>query len=224
MSTESEATYDLTGVLDVPEVESVRPGSSLLVSGPAMTGKEELLRSVLADGIEDGQGAVIVTTGGAAEDVVTDLHSRAPEAGGHQVAAIDCRADGDREQGELDDGASVTRVGAPSDLTGIGIGITRSFERLHDAGLTEGRVALSSLSTLLTFTDDKTVFKFSHVLTSRIDAADFVGVFTVDSTAHDEQTLQIVKQAFDAVVEVRDNGQREARVRGLGGTSEWTTF
>lgn len=224
MSMESEAEYDLSPVLDVAAAANIEAGSSLLVTGPALAGKDEFLHSVLARGISEGQGAVVVTTDDDANRLVADIQSRTPESEGHEVAAIDCRGDGDREQTELAQGGPLTRVGTPADLTGIGIGITQSFERLQEAGLTKGRVGLTSLSTLLTFTDEKTVFKFAHVLTSRIDAAGYLGVFTIDASAHDEQTLQIVTQAFDGVVDVRDDGSREARVRGLGEASEWAAF
>ena len=117
----------------------------------------------------------------------------------------------------------VHHVGSPSDLTGMGIGITESFERLHDAGIDQGRLGLSSLSTMLTYSDKETVFKFCHVLSSRLDAAGFLGFFTIDSSAHDDQTLQVIKQAFDGLVEIREVERgREARVRGLQpGPSEW---
>jgi hypothetical protein len=69
---------------------------------------------------------------------------------------------------------------------------------------------------MLTYTDKKTVFKFCHVLSSRLDAAEYVGLFTIDSGAHDEQTIQVIKQAFDGLVEIREGEEgRQARVLGL---------
>jgi KaiC/GvpD/RAD55 family RecA-like ATPase len=208
--------YDLSHAIDVDAASSITPGSSILVSGPAMTGKEDLLWETLADGVAAGDGAVAVTTGGRAEDAVDDIQSRTEGANGHALCAIDCRADGNREDHQLDSGASVHRVGSPSDMTGIGIAITKCFDRLHDAGLDRGRLGLTNLSTMVTYADRQTVFKFCHVLSSRLDAAEFLGVFTIDSSAHDEQTLQVIKQAFDGLVELREtDGKREARVLGV---------
>jgi KaiC/GvpD/RAD55 family RecA-like ATPase len=215
--------YDFAGVLDVEIATAIPPGSSILIAGPAMTGKQDLLLDVLAAGVRDGEGAVVVTTNDRAEALIEDLQSRAPGSAGHQLGAIDCRADGSREQVELDSGACVHRVASPSDLTGIGISITKCFERLHDVGLDDGRLALSSLSTMLTYTDQQTVFKFCHVLSSRLDSSGYLGLFTIDSSAHDEQTMQVIKQAFDGLVEIREtDGIREARVMGLEpDPSEW---
>jgi KaiC/GvpD/RAD55 family RecA-like ATPase len=214
--TETATMYDLSAVLDVSDLEAVDPGTSILVSGPAMTGKEAFVLDALADGLDAGEGAIAVTTNGPSADVIEGLEDRVDDLDHASVGVIDCRAESNREEEETEAGAYVHHVGSPSDLTGIGIGITKSFERLHESGLDRGRVALTSLSTMLTYTDQQTVFKFCHVLSSRLDNAGFLGLFTMDSSAHDEQTLQVVKQAFDGMIEIReDGGVREARVMGI---------
>ena len=221
--TEGVTMYDLSALLDVDDLAAVEPGTSILVSGPAMTGKEAFVVDALADGLDGGEGAIAVTTNGPADDIVAGLEERVADLDHARVGVIDCRAEGNREEEETEAGAYLHHVGAPSDLTGIGIGITKSFERLHESGLDRGRVALTSLSTMLTYTDRQTVFKFCHVLSSRLDNAEFLGLFTIDSSAHDEQTLQVVKQAFDGMIEIRENeGVREARAMGVNpDPSEW---
>jgi len=208
--------YDLSSVLEFEALEEVRPGSSILLSGPAMTGKEQLAYDILADGARDGDGAVVVTTSDKAENVAEEFRDRVPSLEGSQLGVVDCRGEGGSESGVVD-GISVHQVSSPGDLTGIGIGITKALEGLHNAGRTRGRLALISLSTMLTYTDKKTVFKFCHVLSSRLDAAGYIGVFTIDSGAHDQQTIQVIKQAFDGLIDIRDaeGGGREARVLGL---------
>ncbi|MDS0258728.1 hypothetical protein NDI56_04900 [Haloarcula sp. S1CR25-12] len=208
--------YDLSSVVDFDALAEVRPGSSILVSGPAMTGKQQLAYDILADGAASGDGAVVVTTSDKASDVVEEFRDRVPELKGSQLGVVDCRGEGGADP-ELIEGVSVHQVSSPGDLTGIGIGITKALESLHNSGLERGRLALISLSTMLTYTDKKTVFKFCHVLSSRLDAAGYVGVFTIDSSAHDQQTIQVIKQAFDGLIDIRDaeGGGREARVLGL---------
>ncbi|WP_423998730.1 RAD55 family ATPase [Haloarcula salina] len=214
--------YDLTSVLEFDALSQVRPGSSILISGPAMSGKQRLAYDILADGMDGGDGAVVVTTGDGAGDVVEEFRSLVPEMNDAQLGVIDCRGDG----GDQDavGNAHTHHVSSPGDLTGIGIGITKALEGLHNAGNDRGRLALISLSTMLTYTDKKTVFKFCHVLSSRLDSAGYIGVFTIDSGAHDDQTLQVIKQAFDGMIDVRDaeGGGREARVLGLSGEpTDW---
>ncbi|MUV90194.1 hypothetical protein GJ629_10075 [Halapricum sp. CBA1109] len=216
--------YDLTNILDIDALESVRPGSNILISGPAMTGKDALAFDILADGTRQQQGAVIVSTGDRAENVIADYRDRAG-TDTVRLGVVDCVSDGGGNA-QSGDGIYVHNVSSPGDLTGIGIGITKALEGLHESGADRGRLALSSLSTMLTYTDRKTVFKFCHVLSSRLDAAEYLGLFTIDSGAHDDQTLQVIKQAFDGMIEVREvDGTREARAVGLSDSpSEWVEF
>ena len=227
MAETTEPMYDLSTVLDVEDMEAVEPGTSLLVAGPAMSGKESLVMDVLADGLAVDETAIAVTTDGPVTDVIAGLEARVADLDYSRVGVVDCRAEsapGDREEGAPD--AYVHHVGAPSDLTGIGIGITKGFDRFREQGFDRGRVALSSLSTMLTYTDRQTVFKFCHVLSSRLDNSDYVGLFTIDATAHDDQTMGVLKQAFDGMIEIRErDGDHEARVRGLAATpSDWVSF
>lgn len=50
------------GVGDELPVETVPEGANLLVAGPPLTGKRQLAQSLLADGCECGEGAVVVGT------------------------------------------------------------------------------------------------------------------------------------------------------------------
>lgn len=218
--------YDLRSVVDVDAFAAVEPGTNILVSGPAMVGKDDLLFSLLADGAAAGEGVVVVTTNDDAAGVVAAIEDRAPEAASHWLCAVDCRGEGGRTAGETESGAYLQHVGGPGDMTGMGVSITDCFERLQHGGVDRGRFGLTSLSTVLTYTDREAVFKFCHVLASRLDAAEFLGAFTIDASAHDEQTLQVIKQAFDGLIEVRErDGRREAQVRGVGsGPSEWVVL
>jgi len=214
-TTEYEA-YDLSGVLDVDRLQGVPAGTALLISGPAMTGKDALLQSFLADGLAGGEAAVAVTTSGPGEGLVEEIRARA-EFEGRALSVVDCRAEGGRESQELESGSHIHRVSGPADLTSIGVCITEALDRTDVGGFDRGRFGLTSLSTMLTYTDEKTVFKFCHVLSSRLDGAGFVGLFTIDESAHDQQTLQVLKQNFDGQVQLREHeDERQVRVRGLG--------
>jgi len=219
-------SYDLSEPLGFDALESVRPGSNILVSGPAMTGKSDLAFSMLAEGTRRGEGSIVMSTGDPAEVVFDDFRRRVDDLDESRLAVVDCRGDGGRSSERTDGGGLIYHVSSPGDMTGIGIGITKSIETLANNGAQNGRFALDSLSTMLTYTDRKTVFKFCHVLSSRFDSKGYVGLFTIDTGAHDDQTIQVLKQAFDGMIEIRDHeGTRQARVVGLAGTpTDWQEF
>jgi KaiC/GvpD/RAD55 family RecA-like ATPase len=208
--------YDLSGLLDVPALAAVDPGTSLLVAGPAMVGTAGLARAVLADGARRSEGVIAITTNRSAVDVIEEIRTAVETVSPARLAGIDCRGGTDAPDEAADRQWYRYGVEAPNDVTGMGVGITNSFERLRTAGADRIRLGLDSLSAMVAYADPETVFKFCHVLTSRIDSAGYLGVFTIDVTAHDDQTVQVVTQPFDGLIEVRNReGAREARVRGL---------
>lgn len=222
------ATYDLSEGLPVETAQSIQPGTSLLISGPPMAGTEDLVVDLLADGARRGEGTVVVTTGDSAPAAVATVTDRAPEADPRRIVAVDARSGGGGTGGgsRTDAGATVYRADAPSDMTGIGVGITNGFDRLAETGVERGRLGLTSLSTMLAYSDREAVFKFCHALSSRLESVGYVGLFAIDAAAHDDQTLQVLKQAFDGVVELRErDGAREVRLGGVRPTpTDWVSL
>jgi len=221
------ATYDLSEALPVETAQSIEPGTSLLISGPPMAGTEDLVVDLLADGARRGEGTVVVTTGDSAPAAVAAVTDRAPKADPRRIVAVDARSGGGTGGGSRTDaGATVYRADAPSDMTGIGVGITNGFDRLAEAGAKRGRLGLTSLSTMLAYSDREAVFKFCHALSSRLESVGYVGLLAIDAAAHDDQTLQVLKQAFDGVVELRErDGAREVRLGGVKPTpTDWVSL
>jgi len=219
-------SYDLSESLGFEALDSVRPGSNILVSGPAMSGKSDLAFSLLAEGSRRGEGSIVMSTGDPADVVFDDFRTRVGNLDESRLAVVDCHGEGGRSSEHTDGDGLVYHVSSPGDMTGIGIGVTKGIETLANNGAEEGWFALDSLSTMLTYTERKTVFKFCHVLSSRFDSKGYVGFFTIDSGAHDDQTIQVLKQAFDGMIEIRmEDGRRQARVLGLAGTpTDWHEF
>jgi hypothetical protein len=90
----------------------------------------------------------------------------------------------------------VETVGSPSNLTGVGV---KSTPYLSDWD--NPSVVVESLTVLLQYADPQSVYRFLHVLTSRLAATDARGQFYLDPLAQDEQTVELLTTLFDAVVE-----------------------
>lgn len=197
---------------------------ALLVSGPAMTGKYELILDLLIAGFEHDEGALIVTTNRGATTILEDIESGVgyrPE----QLRFVDCVSE--RQGGNERLPEDMTEyVSSPADLTGIGIGVSEQLKALGNQNVAGTRVGFHSLSTLLMYAELETVFRFLHVLTGRVASIDGLGLFAIDPTTHEEGTINTLKQLFDGMIELRDNdGQREVRFVGIEGASnEWTSY
>ena len=200
--------YNLRPHLDA----EVKPGTNILVSGPPLSSKRALGMDILAAGVEADEGAIVVTTQDNAGRILEDFGERTNEDG-RPIAVIDCVS---RQQGVSDtreDDDRVKYTSSPVDMTGIGIQFSEFLQEFYgNRGVERNRVFLHSLSTLLMYADLQTVFRFLHVFTGRIQSVNGLGLFTIDSSAHDEQAMNTVKQLFDGIVTTREDGDPEIRL------------
>lgn len=207
---------------DTLPVEDLDPGTYLL-SGPAMSGKYDLLLSLVTEGLAAGEGALVVSTNEDAVGIIEDVEDRLGRLP-KDLRLVDCVSE---QQGAISlPPDQVEYVSSPADLTGIGIGVSEQLRRFAQSDVDRTRVAFYSLSTLLMYAELETVFRFLHVLTGRIDSIDGVGVFAIDPTTHEESTVNTLKQLFDGMVELRNEGNgREVRLVGVPDTtSEWRSW
>ena len=197
--------YDLNPHLDA----EVEPGTNLLLTGPPLTGKRSLIMDVLAAGTEGGEGAIVVTTKDGADRVLRDYEKRTPYEG-KPVAVVDCVT---RQQGsDVRDSDRIKYASSPVDMTGIGIKLSEFLQAFGNRGIERNRIMLHSLSTLLMYSDLQTVFRFLHVFTGRVQSVDGLGLFSIDSTAHDDQSLNTLKQLFDGIVNVPEDDEVDVRL------------
>lgn len=206
------------GAIDPLAVE-VPAGTCLLVTGPPLSGTTRLGTAALVAGHADGGATVAVTTEEPGGDVRDRFERFAgPAYDADRFAVVDCT--GGPSDGLREDGPD-QRVSSPSDLTGVGIALTRALNGL-DGGEAGYRLLFDSLSTLLSYRDGETTFKFAHTVCSRLREAGALGLFTFDPGAHDDRTANTLRRTFDGAVEL-DPGEESprARVRGLGRDGEW---
>lgn len=189
-----------------PELENatVAPGTNILVSGPPLSGIRRLALEALAHGANNGEGSVIITTRDSSDRVLTDFTSLLDDPDSAHIGIVDCVT---QHQGRsATDTEMVKYASSPVDMTGIGIKFSEFVENFYtERGIQNNRVAIDSLSTLLTYSDPQTVFQFMHVLTSRIEDADAIGLHVLETTAHDPSEMNTLKQLFDGIVSVDED-------------------
>lgn len=209
--------YQLGGAFSDVEVE---PGTNILVAGPPMTGKYGLALDILAAGGERGDGAIIISTKDSYERVQSEYGEHATDDSG-PLGIVDCVTK--QQGGGTTDEDLVKFVSSPVDLTGIGIELSELLRYLYQQrDVKRNRILMHSLSTLLMYSDLQTVFRFLHVFTGRVQSADALGVFIIDNSAHDTQTLSTLKQLFDGVIEVEQTDEgSQAQLMGLGEERRW---
>lgn len=214
--------YGLDEALPDELGRSVEAGTSLLVSGPPLTGKRQLLLRLLARGARDGDGSLVVTTRESAGNVADEYASLVGEVEQPQWY-IDCTG----TDGGHADATNVRLVSSPGELTGMGIQFSEIAHEAADADVDRVRVGFDSLSPLLMYSDLQRVFRFLHVFTSQIQSRDWFGAFVIDPDTHEPREVNTLRQLFDGILELREtnDGTVELRVRGLGSdTTGWVAL
>lgn len=198
-------------------------GTSVLIAGPPLTRKRDVMFDLLASGT-DRSAAVVTTKQSAAR--VMEAFSRRVDTEDWRLNIVDC-VSRQRAVGPVNETATTRYVTSAGDLTGIGIelsGIMQDY--YHDPAVDDAWFGLHSLSTLLMYASIRRVYQFVHVIAGRIDSSGFRSAFTLDTVAGDREPVLRLSQLFDAIIEVRHEGEHpELRVRGVDiGPSEWTAF
>jgi KaiC/GvpD/RAD55 family RecA-like ATPase len=193
---------------------TVDPGSNILIAGPPLTGKRRLAMRALERGTGQGEGSIVVTTRDNAERVMDDFQKLLPSPEEAHLGIVDCVT---KHQGRsARDSDMVKYASSPVDMTGIGIKFSEFVEEFYrNRGIEKNRVMVDSLSTLLLYSNLQTVFRFMHVFTSRIENADAIGIHIIESTAHDEETMNTLMQLYDGVVRTDEERNVELQLPGV---------
>lgn len=202
--------YDLADVLPDAELES---GTNLLITGPPLSGKRRLALDILANGTRQEEGAIVVTTKDSGDKILSEYKKRIDNVEDEPLGIVDCVTK-QRGVGSAEDGPQLKYASSPVDMTGIGIKLSEFLQDFYERrGLRQNRVLMHSVSTLLMYSDLQTVFRFLHVFTGRVQSANGLGLYVIDSTAHDDQTMNTLTQLFDGLIELSEDSAEPPRLR-----------
>lgn len=204
------------------EPQQLEEGMSVLIAGPALTGKRQLLFDLVGGGTD--RTTILVSSKRASDRFQRSFLETRTHPDQWETRLVDCVGKSHATD-SVRDSATRKNITSPNDLTGIGIAVSGFMREFHHKNHTP-RIGLHTLSTLLMYADLRRVFQFTHVLTGRISSSGFSGVFTLDTTQRNTEAMDILLGLFDGIVEVRDtDAGPELRVRGAEfGPRSWTTF
>ncbi len=170
-------------------------GTSLLISGNTLSTDERLLDVATPSADER---VILITTKMGAEQVVSELEARG--ASKHQIGIIDCTG----QEAVLDE-VLVRKLSSPGDLTGISLEFAKLLKEFEDAESV--RIGFNSISTVLMYSELRTMFRFLHVFTARIRSGKMFGAFAMDPSMHEQQAYNTIRAVFDCEAQVDENDQ-----------------
>lgn len=223
MSSTPETPY--TFAEGIP-IDPVPPGTVVMVAGDTLGPMGDLARLLVTTGSDRGEGMLFISTKDTAEGLLDGCRELQPGIDESKLGIIDCSG---QEMPEVQSPAQIKYISTQSDLTGIGMKFSSLYQSIYEnADGGRLRTGLDTLSSLAMYVDIRTLFKFAQTMSSRIDSADGFGVFLIDPSAHDEQSINTLLQVVDGEIRVRGtdgDADGELRTRGLFGQSDdWRPF
>lgn len=221
----------------IPAIEEeyggLRAATNILLLAPPLSYAELLACRIATP--QPGEWAVAISTDERASDIIGSF--RKFGAARNRVGIIDAVTKSSVPN--LQDTAMAKFVTSPLDLTSMGIKFSRMVEDMwKEAVVAEPpgpmpppvRLCLHSVSTLLMYSQLEVTYKFLHVITNRVKKLEGIAVYTLNSDSFDAQTVSMIKQLMNMVVEVRveDGGgtpKRDFRITGIRGkTTPWFRY
>lgn len=202
-------------------------GSFTLVYGPPFLGKDVLARHFLLAGLRASQPAVAVLTDASAASARSGLAAMDSGFAKADASGLPHFVDAySRSVGGAEALPAVEYVDGAMDLNGISLAVNNAERKVlpdHPAH----RLVFDSLSTLVTYTNAQTVFRFLQVLIGRTRLAGATGLLLLDQGMHAEAEVQMLKHLMDGSIEVRsENGKNLLQVQGVGVTDNpgWVEY
>ncbi|WP_135605857.1 RAD55 family ATPase [Methanococcoides sp. NM1] len=216
-------TEYLFGIKELDDlIGGVKEGTNLMLIGPPMSGKDDLVNTIIYNGLKEGDSSIIVSTRETGERVLDWFSNNGLDTDTANLGVVDCVT---KTLGiPALDKDHIKRAASPVDLTGIGVRIGQYFEEFLVQKEAPGlRFCINSLSTILMYSNLQTLFRFLHVFTGRVKASNSFGIFIVEDEMHDPQTVATLKQLFDGMIEIKETDSGYS-IRILGITPKPTPW
>jgi KaiC/GvpD/RAD55 family RecA-like ATPase len=195
------------------------PQTTSLLYGPPFLGKDVLSKLYFLHGLRSGVPGILVLTGDAASDVrkkLAEMDPHYPEYEKRNLAHfVDTYS---RSIGAEDDAPNCEYVDGPVNLNAVSLAVNNA-QRKVIADHSAHRLVFDSVSTLATYTNAQTTFRFLQVLLGKAKRAGATSLLLLDVGMHTEAEVQTFKHLCDGVIEMKHEGpQTLLHVLGIGVT------
>jgi len=197
-------------------VEGMKSGSNIKLIGPPMTGKEVILKHMMYHwAVKNDYAVITVNTHEPGTRILEWFRENRLTIPQSRIGIVDCISNitGVETEGY----ENIKTVENPVDLAGIGVRIIQFYEKFFNIeNIQKIQLSINSVSTLLMYSDVKTVFRFLHVFTERIKKAGGLGIYVMESGIHDMRDISTLNQLFDGVIEIKtENDTNFIRTTGI---------
>lgn len=219
----SEATDDLNRVrTGVRRFDDLCYGgfpfnSNYILYGPAYSGRKTFTNLYIAEGMKKGIPTIYVTTQHTPSEIKDQLRTIIPKIDAYEekglMKFIDIYS---KSMGIEDEYPNTIYVEKPTDLDGIENAISE-FQEEFKGKHAYHKMVFFSVSTLLTYIEPLSIFRFFQVLNSKNKRNNAVSIYVVDTGMHKASDIQTLKHTMNGFIEFKlDDLKYYLRVEGGG--------
>jgi hypothetical protein len=184
-------------------LDTLDGATNVLLAVPPMGAGDEACQSLLANSVEQ-QSVLYVSYTKQADECVERWERTGETARNVGVITV-----GDGSGGAEREGVVAETVSSASDLTGLGIQISKFLSEWDEPVV----LCFDSLTSMLQYVDFETAYEFLHAVTGQVHAAGARAHFHVDPSAHDPTEVAGLTSLVDAKVSV--DGETTVRTRDV---------
>lgn len=191
-------------------------GSNVLLYGPPFAGKELLVDSFIAEGVKWGTPVIWLLTDRSPREIRQEIKAVFPEYEDAEKLGIIRYIDAySRAVGSDTADPFTDYVDSPTDFEAIQRLVEKTakeFKKEHDYY----RMAVRGLSTLIAYSDPRTVFRFLNSFVGKRKRDKAVTLYTIAKGVHTDHDIQMISSLMDGVVELKfENHETFMAIKGI---------
>jgi len=228
---EQEKCKTGTGRLDDLLLGGIPLGSNVSVYGPPHVGKEVMVNSFVAEGLEKGVPAIWVITDKTIEDLREEMKFVLPTYEEYEMRGLVYYVDAySASMGELSEKEKekdyVKYIKDQSDVKAI-IEAVNTFADRINPDHRYYRMAFESVSTIIAYLDTETTFRLLQPFTGKRKRDKAVSLYTLEKGMHTDQDISMLGHIMDGEIKFKvDQLKNYLKVEGLGDvqTRDWIEY
>jgi len=228
---EQEKCKTGTGRLDDLLLGGIPLGSNVSIYGPPHVGKEVMINSFVAEGLEKGVPAIWVITDKTIEDLREEMKFVLPTYEEYEMRGLVYYVDAySASMGETSESEKekdhVKYIKDQSDVKAI-IDAVNKFAGEINQDNRYYRMAFESVSTIIAYLDTETTFRLLQPFSGKRKRDKAVSLYTLEKGMHTEQDISMLGHIMDGEIKFKvDQLKNYLKVEGLGDvqTRDWIEY
>ncbi len=228
---EQEKCKTGTGRLDDLLLGGIPLGSNVSIYGPPHVGKEVMVNSFIAEGLEKGVPAIWVITDKTIEDIREEMKFVLPTYEEYEIRGLVYYVDAySSSMGEVEESERekdhIKYIEEQSDVRAITEAVNEFAEKINQENRYY-RMAFESVSTIIAYLDTETTFRILQPFTGRRKKENAVSLYTLEKGMHTDQDISMLGHIMNGEIEFKvEQLKNYLRVEGLGDvqTRDWIEY